>query len=316
MKLIERANHQGLVIDGAMSDELERQGIDPGATHLWTAEALVNNLAKVYQAHVDYLQAGADIIITDIYQATTVGFKKAGYSEKEAENYIKAAVKIAKHARDDFEEKTGKHNYVAASIGSYGAFLDDGSEYTGAYHLTKKQFLAFHLPRLKAVLTEKPDLLAIETQPRLDEVLILLDWLKENAPQIPVYISFTLKNQSNPDHISNGTTIKEAIKKVEQYQQVFAMGINCIKPQAVSAALRNIRKYTKKPMVVYPNLGGVYNVAKQRWEPFKEKINLSELTKEWYELGAKLIGGCCSTLPKQIKVISQTLQNLVKNSRC
>lgn len=316
MDLIERANHQGLVIDGAMSDELEKQGIDPGATHLWTAEALVNNLAKVYQAHYDYLRAGANIIITDTYQATTTGFKKAGYSENEAENYVRKAVEVAKKGRDDFEEKTGQHNYVAASIGSYGAYLDDGSEYTGAYHLSNKQFLAFHLPRLKAVLAEKPDLLAIETQPRLDEVLILLDWLKENAPQVPVYVSFTLKNQSDPDHISNGTIIKEAIERVDQFQQVFAVGINCIKPQAVSAALRNIRKYTKKPMVVYPNLGGTYNVEKQKWEPFKEKINLPELTREWYQLGAKLIGGCCSTQPKQIKVISRTFENLAKNSRC
>lgn len=308
MNLIDQVKYHGLVIDGAMSDELEKQGINPGATHLWTAEALVNNPDKIYQAHYNYLCAGANIIITDTYQATLIGFKKAGYSEKEAESYIRKAVKIAKKARDDFEIKTGHHNYVAASIGSYGAYLDDGSEYTGAYHLSQKEFLAFHLPRLKAVLTEKPDLLAIETQPRLDEVLVLLSWLNGNAPQIPVYVSFTLKNQSDPDHISNGTPIKEAIKKVEGYKQVFAIGINCIKPQAVTAALCNIKKYTDKPMVVYPNLGGVYNVEKQKWEPFKEKINLSALTKEWYQLGAKLIGGCCSTLPKQIQVISQSFK--------
>lgn len=310
MKLTERANHQGLVIDGAMSDELEKQGVNPDATHLWTAKALVNNLPKVYQAHYAYLKAGANIIIADTYQATVQGFKNAGYSELQAIGYIKDAVKIAKKARDDFERKTGHHNFVAASIGPYGAYLDDGSEYTGAYHLSKRQFLAFHLPRLKAVLAEKPDLLAIETQPKLDEVSVLLDWLKENASQIPIYVSFTLKNQSDSDHISDGTSIKEAVEKVDQYEQVFAIGINCIKPQAVSVALQNVRKYTKKPMVVYPNLGGVYNVEKQKWEPFKEKINLHALTKEWYRSGAKLIGGCCSTLPQQIKIISETYSQL------
>lgn len=312
MNLITRAKGHGLVLDGAMSDELEQQGFNVQSTHLWTAGALITDIDKVYRAHYAYLRAGANVIITDTYQATVRGFCEAGYSEKQARQYIKKAVVIAKKARDDFAQKTGQHNYVAATIGSYGAYLDDGSEYTGAYNLNREEFLAFHLPRLKAVLAEKPDLVAIETQPRLDEVLILLDWLKENAPQMPVYVSFTLKKQEDPNYISDGTSIKEAVTQVNQFKQVFAIGINCIHPLAVSPALYNIRLYTKKPMVVYPNLGGIYNIQKGKWEPFKEKIDLPTLVKKWYGLGAKLIGGCCSTLPKQIKIISQTYQNLSK----
>lgn len=312
MNLIKQANGDGLVLDGAMSDALEQEGFNVRATHLWTAQALVNDLDKVYQAHLNYLKAGANIIITNTYQATVRGFKEAGYQQEQAQHYIRAAVKIAQKARDDYEAESGQHNCVAATIGSYGAYLDDGSEYTGAYHLNKEEFLQFHLPRLKAVLAEKPDLLAIETQPRLDEVIILLNWLKEQAPQIPVYVSFTLRKQEEPNYISDGTSIKEAVTQVNQFKQVFAIGINCIHPLAVSPALRNIRLYTQKPMVVYPNLGGIYNIKEGKWEPFKEKIDLPTLVKEWYGLGAKLIGGCCSSLPKQIKIISQTYRNLLK----
>ena len=124
---------------------------------------------------------------------------------------IADAVKIAKKARDDFEKKTGIHNYVAASVGSYGAYLAEGDEFRGDYDLTKKQYLNFHLPRLQVLLQNKPDCLAIETQPKLDEVVVLLDWLKENAPEMPVYVSFTLHDTTK---ISDGTPLKKVMEKI------------------------------------------------------------------------------------------------------
>ena len=46
-------------------------------------------------------------------------------------------------------KKTGKHNYVAGTVGSYGAYLADGNEYRGDYELSELEYLAFHLPRLR-----------------------------------------------------------------------------------------------------------------------------------------------------------------------
>ncbi|WP_290068637.1 homocysteine S-methyltransferase family protein, partial [Lactobacillus intestinalis] len=111
MSLIEKAK-SGIVLDGAMSDELENQGVNTN-NHLWTATALINQVDKVYQAHMDYFNAGAELVITNTYQANVQAFEKAGYSQEEAEKFIRDAVKIAKKARDDFEKKTGQHNYVA-----------------------------------------------------------------------------------------------------------------------------------------------------------------------------------------------------------
>ncbi|MBT8970357.1 homocysteine S-methyltransferase family protein, partial [Lactobacillus delbrueckii subsp. bulgaricus] len=75
-----------------------------------------------YQAHWDYFTAGAELVITDTYQANVQVFTQAGYSEQEAEKFIRDAVKVAKKARDDYEQKTGKHNYVAGTVGPYGAY--------------------------------------------------------------------------------------------------------------------------------------------------------------------------------------------------
>ena len=65
MSLIEKAK-SGIVLDGAMSDELENQGVNTN-NHLWTATALINQVDKVYQAHMDYFNAGAELVITNTY---------------------------------------------------------------------------------------------------------------------------------------------------------------------------------------------------------------------------------------------------------
>lgn len=305
MNLISKAQ-KGIVLDGAMSDELELQGVKTN-NKLWTATALINELNKVYQAHWNYFNAGAELVITDTYQANVQAFTKAGYSEQEAEKFIRDAVKIAKKARDDYEQKTGKHNYVAGTVGSYGAYLADGNEYRGDYELSKSEYLAFHLPRLRQILTEKPDLIALETQPKLDEPLTVLNWLKDNASDYPVYVSFTLKDAA---HISDGTPLEQAVSAVDKFEHVFSIGINCVSPDLVSPALKEISKYTSKPLVVYPNLGASYDPKIKQWREFNEKFDFNELTKKWYEKGARLIGGCCTTGPTEIKQISDCLKQL------
>ncbi|MBT8855417.1 hypothetical protein BTH53_03220 [Lactobacillus delbrueckii subsp. bulgaricus] len=62
-------------------------------------------------------------------------------------------------------------------------------------------------------------------------LLLELNWLKENASDYPVYVSFTLKDAT---HISDGTTLEQAVSAVDKFEQVFAIGINCISPGCTS----------------------------------------------------------------------------------
>lgn len=163
------------------------------------------------------------------------------------------------------------------------------------------------MPRLKLVLDENPDLIALETRPKLSEPVAVLDWLKENKSEIPVYVSFTLKDSK---HISDGTLIKEAAKKLENYTQVFAIGINCVNPKLVNDSLDEFHKFMDKPLVVYPNLGATYDPEVKQWVEFKEKFDFEEVTKEWYQRGARLIGGCCTTGPKEISEIRKAIDQL------
>ena len=296
-------NHT-VVLDGAMSTPLERLGADTN-NDLWTAKALIDNEELVYEVHKMYFEAGADLIITDTYQANVQAFEKVGYSEKEARNLIKKAVKIAQKARDDYKNKTGKHNYIAGTIGPYGAYLANGSEYRGDYELSTKEYQQFHLPRIEELATTGVDILAIETQPKLDEVLAILELLKEKYPQQKVYVSYTL---SDDDTISDGTPLPRAIHALEDYSQVIAVGINCVKLELVEPALKNMKEITDKHLIVYPNSSAVYDPKSKTWSQPKTSATFEELIPNWYEAGARIIGGCCTTGPKEIKAVADFIK--------
>lgn len=296
------------VLDGSMAAALKEQGID-STGELWTAQALSDNIEAVYDAHYSYLAAGAQMILTDTYQANLQAFEKAGHSKQQAENLVGMAVLVAQKSRDDYEEQTGKHALVAASIGPYGAYLADGSEYRGDYLLNDAQYLNFHLPRLTAVLAQAPDCLALETQPKLSEPLALLRWLEKNVPQMPVYVSFTLRDEMT---LSDGTELKRAVAAISKFEQVFAIGVNCIVPELVSGALKVMRQATTKKLIVYPNLGAQYDPETKTWAKSEQQLDFTQLTEKWYQAGASIIGGCCMTTSPQISQIATYFEQYQK----
>lgn len=289
------------VLDGAMSSALEQHGLDTN-NKLWTAKALIDDIDIVYDVHFKYFEAGAQMVLTDTYQANIYAFEKLGYTRNQAQKFIAMGVLVAKKARDDYEKQTGKHGLVAGTIGPYGAYLADGSEYRGDYLLNEAQYLDFHLPRLQTILEQEPDCIALETQPKLFEPVTLLKWLSKYAPTMPVYVSFTLRDEQT---LSDGTKLSRAIKEVSKYPQVFAVGINCIAPKLVEKALKTIRQATTKQIIVYPNSGSVYDPNTKTWQELTQKIDFKQAAAKWHQTGANIIGGCCTTTPTEIKQIAE-----------
>ena len=83
-----------------------------------------------------------------------------------------------------------------------------------------------------------------------------------------------------------------------------AVGVNCTSPRYLPALIREARKATHKPVLVYPNSGENYDVAKQDWDGHPVYESFGEEAKAWYEAGARLIGGCCRTSPQDIRDIA------------
>jgi homocysteine S-methyltransferase len=297
-------HYPALVIDGALATELERRGCDLN-DELWSAKILLEEPEKIKQVHHDYFKAGADCAITASYQATIEGFRKRGLNEEEAVALIQKSVSLAREARDEFWADESNHAgrarpFVAASVGPYGAFLADGSEYRGNYGLTEKELMDFHRPRMTALIEAGADLLACETIPCLIEAQALAKLLKK-FPGATAWVSFSGGDEK---HISEGQLFADCVRQLERHPQIAAIGINCTSPQYIPSLIREARTATEKPILVYPNSGETYNATRNDWDGKPVLDSFGEQAREWYEAGARLIGGCCRTTPEDIRVIA------------
>jgi homocysteine S-methyltransferase len=299
-----------MVLDGALATELENRGCDLNDS-LWSAKVLMEQPELIQKVHLDYFNAGADVAITASYQATVEGFAQRGLSKNQAIELIKKSVQIAKNARDEFwsdEKNQVNRNYplIAGSVGPYGAFLADGSEYRGDYQLTEKEMIDFHRPRIEALIESGVDLLACETIPNFVEAQALIKLLSE-FPSASAWFTFTAKDG---EHISHGEKIADVAKWLDSFEQVSAIGINCSSPLHIPSLIQEIKKNTNKPIIVYPNSGEFYISVTNSWHGETSSESFGLQSQNWYELGAKVIGGCCRTTPEHIKEIKNWIINV------
>jgi homocysteine S-methyltransferase len=265
-------------LDGGLSTALENNG-NKLTTSLWTGELILVNPSEITKAHLDFINAGADIIITSSYQISYLGCSKRGWSESKTDQALRGSTQLAK----DAVLKSGKSVKVASSIGPYGAALADGSEYKGNYGVTKSALKDFHARRLEVLISTSPDLLALETMPDTFEVELLLELLSD-CP-IPYWVSYSCKagNQTNA-----GQSFTEAVSLVKD---AMAVGINCTAPELITDLLLSAK--SDKAYVVYPNSGRSWNAKTKEWEGSSEAGFDELLIKSWISAGAQIIGGCC-----------------------
>ena len=265
-------------LDGGLSTALENNG-NKLTTSLWTGELIRTDPAQITKAHLDFINAGAQIIITSSYQLSYTGCGGRGWSEAETDQALIASTQLAKSA----VTQSGIDVKVAASVGPYGASLADGSEYKGNYGVSKQVLTDFHAKRLEILISTSPDYLALETMPDTFEVEVLLDLLSDSP--IPFWLSYSCKegNQTNA-----GQSFQSAVDLAES---AMAVGINCTKPELITDLLRSAK--STKPYVVYPNSGRVWDAKNKVWSGSAAVGFSNELRNEWIDAGAEIIGGCC-----------------------
>jgi homocysteine S-methyltransferase len=302
-----------VVLDGAMATELERRGADL-RDPLWSAKVLVEQPELIEQVHYDYFLAGADVVTTASYQATFAGFARRGLDADEAAGLLRRSVEVAKKARDRFWKNPGHRSgrrwpLIAASIGPYGAFLADGSEFRGDYQLSRDQLIDFHRRRMQVLTDSGADLLACETIPCLVEAEALLALLCE-FPEIPAWLSFSCRDEK---HLCSGERLDDAVRRADRSGQVVAIGINCTSPRYIGGLLASIKDRTNKPLLVYPNRGGTWDPVERHWRDDSDSsVDWGKAARDWFAAGARLIGGCCRTTPDDILRVREALEARLK----
>ena len=295
-----------VIVDGAMATELEARGCDI-IDELWSAKILSENPALIEQVHYDYFLAGADIGISASYQASIPGFMNKGYTKKDGEKLIVSSVEILLKAVRRYQRDYPERDCLiaAAAVGPYGAYLADGSEYRGDYTADKNIIEAFHRERMELLARAGTEIFACETLPCLWEAEIILS-IAEDL-NVPCWFSFSCKDGK---HISDGTPIEECARFMNDKDIVKAVGVNCTHPRYISELIKNIKNSCDKPVIVYPNKGEEYDPIKKIWLGASDAKGFGDYAKQWYEGGARLIGGCCRTTPEDISWLKKLRKDM------
>lgn len=295
MTILDDITDHPVVLDGGLATQLEAQGSDV-SSRLWSARLLRDDPDAIRTAHHAFFAAGSSVATTASYQATFDGFAAFGIEHDEARSLMIRSIDLARSAASEFSDRP---TYVAASVGPYGAMLADGSEYRGDYGLTVEQLRAFHRPRLEALASAAPDILALETIPCAAEAEALL--LEIPSLGIPVWLALTVSGQ----HTRNGESLTDVFAMATDVASVAAVGINCSTPRDATLAVALAAKVTGKPVVVYPNSGEGWDSTARAWTGHGALH--PEQVKQWVADGAKLVGGCCRVGPSAISRIAESV---------
>jgi homocysteine S-methyltransferase len=278
------------VLDGGLSTALEQQGADLGGA-LWTARLLGEEPERIAGAHRAYYEAGAQVATTASYQASVEGLVAAGYDAARARSLITLSVTVAQDVRDELaDSRPGL--LVAASVGPYGAYLADGSEYRGRYGVPAARLREFHAPRLELLAEAGPDLFAVETIPDSDEAEVLVPLLDELG--LPAWFSYSVRGQTT----CAGQPLADAYAVLAGSSSLVAAGVNCSEQTDVLGAVVAAVAGTGLPAVAYPNRGGRWDAGTKTWA-YDGPLDLG-LVDGWVDAGVRFVGGCCGTGPADI----------------
>jgi homocysteine S-methyltransferase len=304
MTLLQQLDLDGLhVLDGGMATELERKGFDLSGP-LWSAHILESSPEAIAAVHRDYLEAGADCLLTASYQVSAEGFQQLGHSPEEAakaaEKAFRASVSIAERVRSEYQASSPRRIWIAASLGPYGAMLHNGAEYHGNYACGFEELIEFHRRRITVLATTNADFLALESIPSLEEAKAILAALR-SYPEVAAYLSFTCRDGV---HVSHGEKLRECAELLDPEPQVIGIGINCTAPELIASLIGEAAQVTSKPIIVYPNSGEQWDAVHRCWQGEGQVEKFGELARRWRSAGAQWIGGCCRTGPDHVRAVA------------
>jgi len=289
-----------MVLDGGLATELQARGHDL-ADALWSARLLLDDPAAIETVHRDYLTAGADVATAASYQASLPGLRARGLSDEAACAVLRLSMTLARRACDHAATTRAPDRprpLAIASLGAYGAFLADGSEYRGDYAADDATITRYHRERLE-LLAPLADLVACETIPCLREAECLADVLAQSP--VPAWVSFQCRDDA---HTAHGEPIERCAAAMARVPTVVAVGVNCCAPWHVEGLVLRMRDACSLPIVAYPNAGERY--ADGRWcGHASSPAELAALAARWHAAGARILGGCCRTGPAHVAALHE-----------
>ncbi|WP_135384589.1 methionine synthase [Vibrio tasmaniensis] len=312
-----------LLIDGGMGTmiqdyKLEEQDYRGGRFADWHSDLKGNNdLLVLTQSklikdiHMEYLEAGADILETNTFNATTIAM--ADYDmESLSEEINYAAAKLAREAADEWTVKTpDKPRFVAGVLGPTNrtCSLSPDVNDPGYRNVSFDELVVAYSESTRALIKGGSDLILIET---IFDTLnakacsfAVESVFEEMGITLPVMISGTITDASGRT-LSGQTT--EAFYNALRHVKPISFGLNCaLGPDELREYVGEMSRISECHVSAHPNAGlpnafGEYDLSPE---------DMAEHVKEWAESGfLNLIGGCCGTTPEHIRQMAEAVEGV------
>ena len=278
-----------LILNGAIGTELIRKGVDLPLP-LWSAEANLTHPDIVMNIQRDYVAAGADILTTNTFRTTTYTYRKAGYSKEKAKerarDSLMSAVDLARQA-------AGEAVNVAGSITA----LEDC--YTPELYPGKGAAEDIYGEIIEWFNEAGVDFLLFETMGNLDEIYIALE--TNHVVNNDCWVSLILKDS---EHILDGHSLKECINMINEFP-VSCLLLNCNKIETTNSAMDLFLSLWIGEWGVYPNLG-LTDYDNDYFDIVNDS-NFSDSITLYLDQNPAVIGACCGSTPKHIKILKSLI---------
>jgi 5-methyltetrahydrofolate--homocysteine methyltransferase len=296
-----------VIFDGGMGATLEEFDLtaeDYGGLAGKCHEALVLNRPDVIEGvHASMVEAGAQVVETDTFQASRLKLEEWGLGEHTLE-INRRAVEIARRA-------VGEERFVAGSIGPTGHLPASDDPTLGQIRF--RDLVAIFEEQARGLVEGGADLLIIETAQDILEVKAAIFGAREafaaTGRSVPIQCSVSLL--PNGGKMLLGTDIDAVLTTLEALR-VDAIGLNCSTgPEDMRDAIRFLGEFSSVPVHCIPNAGlplqgpNGETIFPEKPEPLAEA--LGEFVERY---GVSIVGGCCGTTPDHIRAIAERCAGL------
>ena len=286
MPFMQAVRERVLVLDGAMGTMLQERGLKAGQSPEELNLTAPEIVAGVHQA---YLDAGADIIVTNTFGGSSEKLSHYGLADRLVEVNRKA-VEIARAV-------AGEKAYVAGSIGPTGRFVEPVGD------LSFDQTADIFREQARALIDAGCDLITLETFLDIKEIRAAVIAIREISAEIPVMAMLTFEEKGR----SVLGSPPEAAAITLEAVGASIIGSNCgLGVDGIYEILRAMRTVTTLPLICQANAGlpvlkdgkTVFPGTPQEMAAYHDRL---------IALGVRVIGGCCGTTPAHIAAMQQAL---------
>ena len=281
-----------LIVDGAWGTELMNRGLTPREVpDAWN----IDRPEEIYSVALSYVNAGADIILTNTFGGSPLKLAKRGLAEKTAE-INRLGTEISKKAASG-------RVLVFGSIGPTGELIKP----LGA--ATETELVKGFAEQAKAVAAGGADGIVVETMLDLAEAKAALRAVKENT-SLPVGVTMTFSKAGHNYATLMGVRPEQAAAELDK-AGADIVGANCgAGIDLMIEVARLMRPATSLPIWCKPNAGLPELVeGKTVYRESPEKM--ASRFRDLVEAGANMIGGCCGSTPAHIRALVSERNRLV-----